>query len=580
MENSYNIIKIIKDNSSIKLSYDFQTKLVNKIRDSFTDDQQRLFVASFYSYLNYNSKTDFVINLDDIWKWCGFARKDNAKKVIEKNFTKDTEYKIVFRKLAENLQVSEEKAAPQVGGAGSSTRNLGGAGLNKETILMTIETFKSLCMLAGTSKSKEIRQYYLKLEDLMQDTLNEESEELKKELIKVKREKFLMKNRRWADVEPCETIYVYKDNIKDVDSLIKIGKTKDISQREKDYSSFSKSGGIIYYKEVLNCSLAEKMCHHILDKYRVDRNQEWFNTNEQLAKDTVDIVSTLININNNSNEFIVNLKNYFVENNLIKSNLIDNTLEENNSIKNVLQKNSIENNIQNEHDINIEPAEFIKQQCELGNDKYCFVDEIRMAYRIWSKQTNKKLTDNLIEYMKTTFPTGIEVVEDIRKKVYRGLSLKPLTWEPQYDKLYETFISENCDIGYSNRISYSDFYIYFEKWMIQTDTNFKLDIKYKKEIQQYLETKFAGGRVHLSNTQNATHLHGVWGISLKGNDGLKTKKLTRKGVSEFSISTGEKIRSWDSLSIASSATNIPKSTLSNYMRFNRHVGNVYYKYDI
>jgi phage anti-repressor protein len=33
-------------------------------------------------------------------------------------------------------------------------------------------------MLAGTSKSKEIRQYYLKLEELMQETLNEESEEL------------------------------------------------------------------------------------------------------------------------------------------------------------------------------------------------------------------------------------------------------------------------------------------------------------------------------------------------------------------------------------------------------------------
>jgi len=536
--------------------------------------------------------------LDDVWKWCGFTRKDNAKAVVKKNFIENTDYKIVFLKSQENLQVyeikagfevvetdyctynvDEEKAAPPTSGAGPSTRNLGGRPSTQ--LLMTIETFKSLCMLAGTSKSKEIRQYYLKLEDLMQETLHEESEELKKELIKVKREKYLMKNRRWADVEPCETIYVYKDNIKDADSLIKIGKTKDISQREKDYSSFSKSGGIIYYKEVLNCSLAEKMCHHILDKYRVDRNQEWFNTNEQLAKDTVDIVSTLININNNSNEFIVNLKNYFVENNLIKSNLKDNNL-----IKNVLQKNSTENNIHNENastKMNIEPDEFIKQKCELGNDKYCFVDEIRLAYRIWRKQTNKKLTDNLIEYMKTEFPTGIEVVEDVRKKVYRGLSLKPLTWAPQSfeeNKPYETFISENCEIGYSNRISYSDFYIYFEKWMIQTDPNFKLDIKYKKEIQQYLETKFAGGRVHISNTQNSTHLHGVWGISLKGHDGLKTKKLTRKGVSEFSISTGEKIRSWDSLSIASSVTNIPKSTLSNYMRFNRHVGNVYYKYNI
>jgi phage anti-repressor protein len=47
-------------------------------------------------------------------------------------------------------------------------------GFNKETITMNIETFKSLCMLAGTSKSKKIRQYYLKLEELLQETLQEQ----------------------------------------------------------------------------------------------------------------------------------------------------------------------------------------------------------------------------------------------------------------------------------------------------------------------------------------------------------------------------------------------------------------------
>jgi phage anti-repressor protein len=54
--------------------------------------------------------------------------------------------------------------------------------LTKEFILMNIETFKGLCMITGTSKSKEIRQYYLKLEEVMHETLNEETEELKMQL--------------------------------------------------------------------------------------------------------------------------------------------------------------------------------------------------------------------------------------------------------------------------------------------------------------------------------------------------------------------------------------------------------------
>ncbi len=113
--------------------------------------------------------------MDDIWKWCGFARKDPAKRLIEKIFIKDIDYKIVFHqnvenlkvkhfienvdykvallqpqerkneggfnkeaehklvflKSQENLKVSEEKAAPQVGGSAS------------EQVLMTIKTFKS-----------------------------------------------------------------------------------------------------------------------------------------------------------------------------------------------------------------------------------------------------------------------------------------------------------------------------------------------------------------------------------------------------------------------------------------------------
>ena len=125
------IIKLINNSPLTNLTKNFHTTLLEKIQTSFTDDEQQLFVASFYSYLNYNSKTDFVISLDDVWKWCGFTRKDHCKRTIEKHFTRDVDYK---------------SALPNWG----ERKNEGG--FNKETIMMNIETFKSLCMLASISE--------------------------------------------------------------------------------------------------------------------------------------------------------------------------------------------------------------------------------------------------------------------------------------------------------------------------------------------------------------------------------------------------------------------------------------------
>ena len=67
MSKSLNIVELIETNPITRLSNTYQNKLLTKIKERFTDDEQQIFVASFYCYLNYNSKTDFLINLDDIF---------------------------------------------------------------------------------------------------------------------------------------------------------------------------------------------------------------------------------------------------------------------------------------------------------------------------------------------------------------------------------------------------------------------------------------------------------------------------------------------------------------------------------
>ncbi len=64
------------------------------MKSRFTHDEQQMFVASFYGFLKYDQEKDFVVDFDDVWKWCGFLKKGNAKKILTKHFTVDTDYKV------------------------------------------------------------------------------------------------------------------------------------------------------------------------------------------------------------------------------------------------------------------------------------------------------------------------------------------------------------------------------------------------------------------------------------------------------------------------------------------------------
>jgi len=79
MAENFDIVNLIEKNPLNCLSNDSNShsKLLNKIKEQFNNDEQKLFIASFYSYLNYN-KNEFIINLDNIWQWLDFNQKSNS----------------------------------------------------------------------------------------------------------------------------------------------------------------------------------------------------------------------------------------------------------------------------------------------------------------------------------------------------------------------------------------------------------------------------------------------------------------------------------------------------------------------
>jgi hypothetical protein len=98
MAKSFDIVKLLENNPINCLSNDYQSKLLNKIKENFNNEEQQLFIASFYSYLNYK-KDEYVINLDNIWQWIGFSEKSKCKNLLIKHFINDKNYKIALARV-------------------------------------------------------------------------------------------------------------------------------------------------------------------------------------------------------------------------------------------------------------------------------------------------------------------------------------------------------------------------------------------------------------------------------------------------------------------------------------------------
>ena len=173
---TFDIVRFIEKNPLSRLNIEYQNALINKIKSVFNEEEQKLFVTSLYCYLHFNPTADFVIDFEDVWKWCGFSRKDHAKRILDKHFIIDIDYKVEMF----TPQIGVAKPAPPIGGAG--IKKLGGSGLNKEKITLNIRTFKKYCLKSNTDKSNEIHNYYIKLEEILHETLLEQTDELRLQL--------------------------------------------------------------------------------------------------------------------------------------------------------------------------------------------------------------------------------------------------------------------------------------------------------------------------------------------------------------------------------------------------------------
>ena len=220
------VVDLIEKNPITRLSNECNNKLLNRIREKFSNTEQQLFVASFYCFLNYQ-KNDFVIDLDNIWVWLGFNQKSAAKRVLEKNFTVDSDYKYSLSTLGEQKKTTR-------------------GGSNKEKIMLSIKTFKLLCLKTGTTKADQIHEYYVNLEETLFETLVEESCDLKLQLEQkdvqlsiAEEDKVLLREKTILEQFTKNTQCVYYGIIDDTndrnEKFIKFGNSNNLVDRVKTH---------------------------------------------------------------------------------------------------------------------------------------------------------------------------------------------------------------------------------------------------------------------------------------------------------------------------------------------------------
>jgi phage anti-repressor protein len=267
--------KELVNNSNTTLSLNIQTKIVDKLNDEFTNDEQQWYIANLYMYMNYHPTNDFPINLEHVFKMIGFANKGNAMKTIKSNFVEDEDYKIIIFRTEKNKSIQETR------------------GRKEETIMLNVDTFKNLCMIAKTEKGKEIRKYYVKLETIYNDIIKEEIDEQQKHLEEQnqklqqqtneiqerdKKIKLLEHKPQTYGFGLTKTGYIYLINDLSKPGHYKIGMASNTKNRLRNLNTSSSEKSLRLYFEIdtYDAESVERTIHFILVPFNITGRREWF----------------------------------------------------------------------------------------------------------------------------------------------------------------------------------------------------------------------------------------------------------------------------------------------------------------
>ena len=627
-----NIVNLIESNPIARFNQTYQSKLIEKLQTKFSDYQQQLFLSSFYCYLKYDKLNDFVIDLDDVWEWLGFTNKAHSKRLLKSLFIIDKDIKILLTRAGEqDLEYELMNGKPKEDNDDSivsketSKRKQGGN--NKEKIMMNITTFKKFCLKAGTKKADVIHDYFIKLEEALQEIVNEESNELRLQLEKNESEIMRINHQKNKDIEKVlistfpvntECIYIGKIDNKSAngENLLKFGHTNNLSVRvtehRKNYDNFL----IIYAFKVTNKVEIEN-CIKNNSKIRKQLRTisvNGYNKTENIAydEDKFTIEKVIYYIKTIAEEKTYSIENFyhliekneaFEKKNIELSDELEKTKilcqnqqikidELNKKIKTLTKKNDTLN-IKNEHlvtentaifDNSLLPADentstftdFVDEMCIIGADLECGSVDIEGRFRIWNQ---KKPLKEVFHALKNYFDYRFKP-KRIQGGIhgYVGLKLKQIEYKKITDNsTVENFIFKECFFSDSGKITEVMLLQEYNNWKTSQGLPFS-EIDDVQAMKDYLKSNKNVVRA-LVWTKYGTST-GYYGLSLLRDENddspLKTSSTAKK-VYKKNAETHEIIKTWNSIARAAEEENCCTAKMSRLVKLQQIVSNFYYQ---
>ena len=627
--NELDIVSLIEKNPITKLSASYNSKLLKKIKENFTGFEQQLFVSSFYCYLNYDSNSDFIIDLDDVWKWIGFTFKATSKDLLERHFKNELDYKISFR----------TKPEQDLSGNSDSIDNKKWGGQNKQIIMLTVNCFKSLCMKARTSKADEIHGYYIKMEKLLHQIVEEETDELRLQLeqkdnqleqkeniiVKIKetteQEKIKLRKENQRAVEqattaqfPVNTECIYFGTIDNTneqkETLIKFGHTNDLGTRLQDhrkkYDNFILVAAFRVQNkvEIENLIKAHAKIKRQIRSIEVKGKQKteiiaYDETNftiEKLTKAIKDIIHSKTYCIDNFNRMLKENEDLLLERRELQQELEKN--------KAVIQKQELEihqlqelaksqkqsidaevsetisvyeNTLLPADEFTAKFTEFINKMCIVRQDVEEASTNMEGQFRIWSKTKPKKETFHALKnYLDTRFKPA-RISNQNKDQVVNGyIGVKLI--EIEYKKKLvnddaETFLFQVCQFSPNGKILNSILLSEYQRW--KKSVNKECSDNDMKEIKEYLNS--CEHAIKATVWTDAGSNEGYYGVMLKCDEHKhKVVSSTGKTVEKREVKTDNLLGTWTTIAKAAESEKISAAKMSRSIKSRTVFDNDYY----
>jgi hypothetical protein len=622
-----NIVELIENNPISKLSKEYNNKLINKIKENFTGFEQQLFISSFYCYLNYDKNLDFVIDLDNVWKWMGFSSKQRSQFLLEKYFKLDIDYKNLTLGNPKTNLTDEILLNTNVKQNNIINSTVKHGGHNKQTILLTIKCFKSLCMKAQTSKASEIHEYYIKMEELLHQIVDEETDELKLQLKKKDNlilekekekdfllEKLLKEKQKAVEKSiltqfPVNTECVYIGTIdntnKENEKLIKFGHSNNLqlrlSNHRKDYNNFVLIDAFRVQNKVEIENLIknhEKIKKQIRtievdgkNKTEIICYDDTDFTIDNLSKYIKDIINDKTYSIDNFNKLLKKYEDLEDENRELKEKnknnekiIFEKELYINELIEKIEKNEKIINSVNNENEsvyknillpddeLHAKFDEFVNTVCVVHPEVHEISNNIEGRFRIWhGVKPKKEVFHALKNYLDIRFK---------QKKIdtqhgYVGIRLNPVEYKKtQTNCDVENFIFHACKFSDNAKVLDSILLQEYQKWRISVEK--ELTPNDLKDIKEYLKACPYALRATIWDSEHGSN-EGFYGLCIKQNEYKpKYTSSTGKKVYRREVETHILLGTWDTIVSASEFEGISKASMSRHVKNKTVIENYYY----